>query len=65
MKILCTELERIWKDMIIDCFKVISWKFVRVAIFWRILNLVCLNITNENVKEEIAVCFQCLNRPTG
>ena len=65
MKILGVELERIWKDMIIICFMVISWKFFGGAIFRRILNLVCLHISEENVKEERAVGFQCLNPPTG
>jgi hypothetical protein len=60
MKILGTELERIRKDMIIVCFKVISWKFFGGAGFQRMVN-----INEENVKEETAVGFQCLNLPTG
>jgi len=60
MNILGTELERMWKDMITSCFKVISWKFFVGVIFRRILN-----ISEENVKEETAVGFQCLNPPTG
>jgi hypothetical protein len=60
MKILGTELERMWKDMTIASFKVISWKFFGGAIFRRILNT-----SEENVEEETAVGFQCLNTPTG
>ena len=60
MKILATEFDRI-----IDCFKVISWKLFRGAISRRILNLVLVNISEENVREEKAIGFQNLNPPNG